>query len=97
MSELIAIAIVRGELPEVYMAEDQDTLNWVLALKMIASTPGAWRLGSIGTRTCGASTCSESPKPQSMSPVSILSPVTRLSRRSGPHYQGCAATYWTRR
>lgn len=40
MSELIAIAIVRGELPEVYMAEDQDTLNWVLALKMIASTPG---------------------------------------------------------
>jgi len=40
VSELIAIAIVRGELPEVYMAEDQDTLNWVLALKMIASTPG---------------------------------------------------------
>ncbi len=26
-----------------------------------------------------------------------LVPVTRLSRRSGPHYQGCAATYWTRR
>lgn len=40
MSDLIAIAIVRGDLPEVYMAEDQDTLNWVLALKMIAATPG---------------------------------------------------------
>lgn len=40
MSDRVAIAIVRGPLPEVYIAEDQETLNWVLALKMIASTPG---------------------------------------------------------
>lgn len=40
MSDRVAIAIVRGPLPEVYIAEDQETLNWVLALQMIASTPG---------------------------------------------------------
>lgn len=40
MSDRVAIAIVRGPVPEVYIAEDQDTLNWVLALKMIATKPG---------------------------------------------------------
>lgn len=40
MSEHVAIAIVRGTDPEVFIAEDQETLNWVLALHLIASTPG---------------------------------------------------------
>lgn len=48
MSDRVAIAIVRGPVPEVYIAEDQDTLHWVLALQMIASTPGH-QLGE-GTR-----------------------------------------------
>lgn len=39
MSDRVAIAIVRGPVPNVYLAEDQDTLNWVLALELIASTP----------------------------------------------------------
>ena len=40
MTAHVAVAIVRGPEPEVYIAEDQETLNWVLALQLIASTPG---------------------------------------------------------
>lgn len=40
MTDRVAIAIVRGPVPEVFIAEDQETLNWVLALQLIASTPG---------------------------------------------------------
>jgi hypothetical protein len=39
MSRVIACAIVRGEPPEVFAAEDLETLNWVLALKVVAATP----------------------------------------------------------
>ena len=41
MPRSVAVAVVRDEPPEVFVAEDQDTLNWVLALKLIARTPGA--------------------------------------------------------
>jgi hypothetical protein len=32
--------VVRDTPPQVFIAEDQETLNWVLALKLIASMPG---------------------------------------------------------
>jgi hypothetical protein len=37
----IACAVVRDDPPEVFVAEDLETLNWVLALKLIAITPGS--------------------------------------------------------
>ena len=40
MPEIVASAVVRGIPPEVFIAEDQETLNWVLALRLIARTPG---------------------------------------------------------
>jgi len=36
----VACAVVRDDPPQVFIAEDQETLNWVLALKLIARTPG---------------------------------------------------------
>jgi hypothetical protein len=40
MPKLVAIAVVREDPPEVFLAEDETRLNWVLALKLIAKTPG---------------------------------------------------------
>jgi hypothetical protein len=40
MPRVVACAVVRDDPPEVFLAADQDTLNWVLALKLIAVTPG---------------------------------------------------------
>lgn len=40
MPRLVACAVVRDDPPQVFLAADQDTLNWVLALKLIAVTPG---------------------------------------------------------
>jgi len=40
MPRLVACAVVRDDPPEVFIAEDQETLNWVLALYLIARTPG---------------------------------------------------------
>lgn len=40
MAGRVAIAIVHEEPPRVFMAEDQDTLNWVLALHLVAAEPG---------------------------------------------------------
>jgi hypothetical protein len=40
MARLVACAVVRDEPPVVFLADDLDTLNWVLALKLIARTPG---------------------------------------------------------
>ncbi len=40
MPRLVACAVVRDEPPQVFVAEDQETLNWVLALRLIARTPG---------------------------------------------------------
>ena len=36
----MACAVVRDDPPEILIAEDLETLNWVLALKLIARTPG---------------------------------------------------------
>ncbi len=36
----LAYAVVRGDPPEVFAAEDIDTLHRVLALELVASTPG---------------------------------------------------------
>jgi hypothetical protein len=35
----VACAVVRDDPPQVFIAEDQETLNWVLALRLIAQTP----------------------------------------------------------
>lgn len=40
MPKVVACAVVRDDPPQVFLAEDQDTLNWVLALHLIARTPG---------------------------------------------------------
>lgn len=36
----LAYAVVRGDPPAVYAADDIDTLHHVLALKVVAATPG---------------------------------------------------------
>lgn len=41
MTHLVACAVVRDEPPGVFTAEDLETLNWVLALKLVAATPAA--------------------------------------------------------
>jgi hypothetical protein len=40
MPKVVACAVVRDDPPEVFIADDQETLNWVLALWLIAQTPG---------------------------------------------------------
>ncbi len=40
MARSAACAVVRDDPPQVFIAEDQATLNWVLALRLIARTPG---------------------------------------------------------
>lgn len=40
MTRLVACAVVRHDPPDVYTAEDLETLNWVLALKVVAATRG---------------------------------------------------------
>lgn len=40
MPRIVACAVVRDDPPQVFIAENQDALNWVLALKLIAQTPG---------------------------------------------------------
>ena len=40
MSRLVACAVVRDDPPQVFVAEDLETLNWVLALHVVAATPG---------------------------------------------------------
>ena len=39
MPRLIACAVVRDDPPVVIAADDLESLNWVLALKLIATTP----------------------------------------------------------
>ena len=39
MPRFVACAVVRDTPPQVFLAEDQDALNWVLALRLIARTP----------------------------------------------------------
>ena len=40
MPKIVACAVVHDDPPEVFVAEDLETLNWVLALKLISKTPG---------------------------------------------------------
>lgn len=40
MARLVACAVVRDDPPQVFVAEDLETLNWVLAIRLIARTPG---------------------------------------------------------
>jgi hypothetical protein len=40
----VAVAVIRGEAPDVFVAEDLDTLHWVLALEWVARADPA-RLG----------------------------------------------------
>lgn len=40
MPQFVACAVVRDDPPQVFIAEDQETLNWVLALRLIARAPG---------------------------------------------------------
>lgn len=40
MPASVACAVVRDDPPEMFIADDIDTLNWVLALHLIARTPG---------------------------------------------------------
>lgn len=39
MPDSAACAVVHGDPPMVFVAEDVETLQWVLALKLIAATP----------------------------------------------------------
>lgn len=39
MPRAVACAVVRDDPPQVFVAEDQETLNWILALMLIAQTP----------------------------------------------------------
>jgi len=46
----LSYAIVRDEPPEVYLAEDIDTLHWVLALQVVArSRPDELPGAAVGT------------------------------------------------
>jgi hypothetical protein len=40
MARVVACAVVREDPPRVFLAEDLESLNWVLALRLIATTPG---------------------------------------------------------
>ena len=40
MGTVVACAVVRDDPPRVFVAEDLDTLNWVLANQLVARRPG---------------------------------------------------------
>ena len=40
MGAVVACAVVRDDPPRVFVAEDLETLNWVLACQLVAATPG---------------------------------------------------------
>jgi len=41
MPTIFACAVVRDDPPRVFAAEDIDTLHWLVALQLVAATPGA--------------------------------------------------------
>ena len=41
MARVVACAVVREVPPRVFVAEDQESLNWVLARHLVAATAGA--------------------------------------------------------
>src|SRR3984957_3218778 len=40
VGSVVACAVVRDDPPRIFVAEDLDTLNWVLACQLVAKTPG---------------------------------------------------------
>ena len=40
MSALVACAVVRDDPPRIFVAENMETLHWVLACQLVATTPG---------------------------------------------------------
>ena len=38
MPQIVSVAVVREDPPSVFIAEDMETLNWVLALRLVART-----------------------------------------------------------
>jgi hypothetical protein len=38
---VVACAVVRDDPPRVFVAENMETLHWVLACQLVATTPGA--------------------------------------------------------
>jgi hypothetical protein len=45
MPRIVSVAIVREDPPSVFIAEDMETMNWVLALKLVARS-GSDQFGS---------------------------------------------------
>jgi hypothetical protein len=41
MPKIVAVAVVREDPPSVFIAEDMETLNWVLAVRLVARTSPA--------------------------------------------------------
>jgi uncharacterized membrane protein len=41
MGAVVACAVVRDDPPRIFVAEDLETLNWVLACQLVATTPGS--------------------------------------------------------
>ncbi len=41
MGSVVACAVVRDDPPRLFVAEDLETLNWVLACQLVATTPGS--------------------------------------------------------
>jgi hypothetical protein len=41
VSAVVACAVVRDDPPRVFVAQDIDTLNWVLACHLVAKTPAS--------------------------------------------------------
>lgn len=48
MPRIVSVAVVREDPPSVFIAEDMETMNWVLALKVVART----RAEEIGAALC---------------------------------------------
>ena len=40
MGAVVACAVVRDDPPRVFVAENMETLHWVLACQLVATTPG---------------------------------------------------------
>jgi hypothetical protein len=40
LGSVVACAVVRDDPPRVFVAEDMETLHWVLACQLVATTPG---------------------------------------------------------
>lgn len=37
MPRIVSVAVVRSDPPQVFIAEDMETMNWVLALRLVAT------------------------------------------------------------